>query len=153
MICDSSQPIDAPKRPGEWRILSSTATPALLFSFLVLLSQLHQLILLGMGSIGIAVSLLLGVREWRRCERKGWYEKREIEVPALPFASQKEKHIIFEADAVLSKGWTERNKISYSQIACVQVDYDERRMTLGGLRIYAEGKNYHRVGERHLPNR
>lgn len=149
MVDNSLQCLNAPERPGSWRIIDSRAYTSFLFLVVIVLGiGLKQPIFTVTGILGVGVSLFTGVQQWRQYEHEGWYEKRGVEVPALPFAIKKEQHITFETDAVSSQSWTGHNQIFYDQIVRVQVDYDERKMTLEGLWIHVTWKQYHSVKEK-----
>ncbi|RYX85215.1 hypothetical protein EON83_06370 [bacterium] len=143
---DLLAPPDAPPRPGFSLLVGVCCALLALSYFFAFVVNLHPIIG-GIGWIGIVASFVIPVVHWRRYERIGWYEHREVKLPNLPFEMRGGgDRIVFRDEHITFSSFLSRDRtINYAEIVTVYLDC--QGACLSGVTIRRNVKPYHAANE------
>ncbi|BCM91073.1 hypothetical protein IAD21_02937 [Abditibacteriota bacterium] len=120
--CIPTSPGDAPLRLGSARLLA-TCGLSIPFALLVFVFNFH-LFFEVVGWLGIVAAFAVPFVLWRRYDRIGWYERREVVTPELPYEMRElGERIVFGVELVTySLFLRPKRTLSYAQIVKVHID-------------------------------
>ena len=108
---------DAPLRPGLRRLLGACCGLAFPFGLFVLVLNFNPIIA-SVGWLGMGAALWVFVAQWKKCERCGWYKRREVTTPDLPYQMRAlgERIVFGEESVTFSSFLSQTRTISYAEI-------------------------------------
>jgi len=133
-------PEGAPRRPGQisYFVAGLLAGTCAIVGFLFSAYSIFGAI----GFLGAGIALCVPFAQRHHFDRIGWYERREVVVPELPFQMSGEGQcIIFGTEGITFSGFLMRDRtITYAQIRGVCIDCAGR--CLVGIEVQLSDNSY-----------